>query len=95
MADEVERLVVAAFKEIVDKANVAVENAKEADEDVAPSMLKAAQALAKEGERALKRIEPICQKNYKDYGASFVDAVKENGKKACLICLATRIAYRG
>lgn len=80
MADEVERLVVAAFKEIVEKANVAIQNAKGADEDVSAPMLKAAQNLSKEGERALKRIEPLCRKNYDDYGHNFVDAVKEHGK---------------
>ncbi|KAI1336304.1 hypothetical protein F5Y15DRAFT_395220 [Xylariaceae sp. FL0016] len=77
MADEAERLVVAPFREIVEKGKTATENAKEAGDDAA-AMLKAAQNLVKEGERALKRIEPICAKNCEEYGANFVDAIKEN-----------------
>lgn len=80
MADEVERLILAPFKEIVEKANVAIANAESADDDVATSMLKAAQSLAKEGERALTRIEPLCAKNHEQYGTNFVDAIKEHGK---------------
>ncbi|KAK8090966.1 hypothetical protein PG994_000471 [Apiospora phragmitis] len=82
MADEVERLILAPFNEIVEKANVAIANAEGADEDVAASMLKAAQSLAKEGERALKRIEPLCDNNYEQYGTNFVDAVKEHDEIA-------------
>ncbi|KAK6853431.1 hypothetical protein PG995_010243 [Apiospora arundinis] len=82
MADEVERLVLAPFKEIVEKANIAISNASGADDDVATSMLKAAQSLAKEGERAIKRIEPLCAKNHEQYGTNFVDAVKEHDEIA-------------
>ncbi|KAK8051229.1 hypothetical protein PG993_002614 [Apiospora rasikravindrae] len=82
MADEVERLILAPFKEIVEKANVAIANAEGADEDVAASMLKAAQSLAKEGERALKKIEPLCAKNHEQYGTNFIDAVKEHDEIA-------------
>ncbi|KAI0020958.1 hypothetical protein F4780DRAFT_305804 [Xylariomycetidae sp. FL0641] len=83
MADEVERLVVAPFKEIVEKGNVAIENAaRGASQDVADAMLKAAQSLVKEGERAVKRIEPLCSKAFDDYGSNFVDAIKENDEIA-------------
>ncbi|ORY65486.1 uncharacterized protein BCR38DRAFT_484903 [Pseudomassariella vexata] len=78
MAEEVERLVVAPFREIVEKANQAIVNAGDADEHVSAPMLKAAQNLAKEGERALKKIEPLCKKNNDDYGSNFVDAIKEH-----------------
>ncbi|KAK8079780.1 hypothetical protein PG997_007598 [Apiospora hydei] len=84
MADEVERLILGPFKEIVEKANVAIANAEGADEHVAASMLKAAQSLAKEGERALKRIEPLCTKNHEQYGTNFVDAVKEH-ERLCIL----------
>lgn len=80
MADEVERLAIAPFREIVEKGNVAIENAPNADEETSPLMLKAAQNLVREGERALKRIEPLCTKNFDEYGVNFVDAIKENGK---------------
>ncbi|KAK8028913.1 hypothetical protein PG991_005969 [Apiospora marii] len=82
MTDEVERLILAPFKEIVEKANVAIANAEGADDDVAAPMLKAAQSLAKEGERALTRIEPLCAKNHEQYGTNFVDAVKEHDEIA-------------
>ncbi|KAI0386043.1 hypothetical protein F5Y04DRAFT_268710 [Hypomontagnella monticulosa] len=82
MADEVERLAIAPFREIVEKGNVAIENAPNADEETSPLMLKAAQNLVREGERALKRIEPLCTKNFEEYGVNFVDAIKENDEIA-------------
>ncbi|OTB03732.1 hypothetical protein M426DRAFT_12237 [Hypoxylon sp. CI-4A] len=82
MADEVERLAIAPFREIVEKGNVAIGNAPNADEETTPLMLKAAQNLAREGERALKRIEPLCTKNFEEYGLNFVDAIKENDEIA-------------
>ncbi|KAM0431849.1 hypothetical protein ACHAPT_005101 [Fusarium lateritium] len=71
--DDVADLVVTPFREIVDKGRTALENAG----DNKP-MLKAAQSLVKEGERALKRIEPLCRKLLDEYGSNFVDALKEN-----------------
>lgn len=84
MADEIERLVLSPFREIVEKANTAVENAEAADDESSGPMRKAAQALAKEGERALKKIVPLCDKNYEDYAANFVDAMKEHGESFLL-----------
>ncbi|RYO77950.1 hypothetical protein DL766_006204 [Monosporascus sp. MC13-8B] len=82
MADEAERLVTAPFREIVEKGNVALENAQNAEDEKAASMLKAAQSLVKEGDRALKRIEPLCTNNYSEYGTNFIDAVKEHDELA-------------
>lgn len=73
--DEVSDLVVTPFRDIVEKANAAVGNAGDN-----ASMLKAAQALLKEGERALKRIEPQCKKMLDEYGANFHNALKDNSK---------------
>lgn len=73
--DDVADLVVTPFRDIVDKGRTAVENA--GDDKV---MLKAAQSLVKEGERALKRIEPLCRKHLDEYGSNFLDALKENGE---------------
>ncbi|KAI2602842.1 hypothetical protein GGR54DRAFT_653198 [Hypoxylon sp. NC1633] len=80
MADEVERLAIAPFREIVEKGKIAIKNAPNADQVTSPLMLRAAQSLVREGERALKRIEPLCTKNLEEYGVNFVDAIKENGK---------------
>ncbi|KAI0852597.1 hypothetical protein F5Y00DRAFT_251173 [Daldinia vernicosa] len=82
MTDEVERLAIAPFREIVEKGNAAIENVPNADEETSPLMLKAAQNLVREGERALKRIEPLCTKNFEEYGVNFVDAIKENDEIA-------------
>lgn len=74
--DLVDDLVLTPFKEIVDKAATAVENAGDENAD----MLKASQTLLKEGQRALKRIEPLCKKQFEEYGTNFTDTLKENGK---------------
>jgi len=71
-------LVVAPFAEIADKGKTAVDNAKEADN---AAMLRAAQALVREGERALKKMEPLCRKHLDEFGSNFVDALKENGRQ--------------
>jgi len=68
-------LVLTPFKDVVEKGRVAANNAGDSQ-----PMLKAALALVKEGERALKRIEPLCKKHLDEYGSGFVDALKENGK---------------
>ncbi|KAJ4270274.1 hypothetical protein NW762_001950 [Fusarium torreyae] len=73
--DDVADLVITPFRDIVDKGRTAVENAG----DDKP-MLKAAQSLVKEGERALKRIEPLCRKHLDEYGSNFLDSLKENGE---------------
>ncbi|KAF5017973.1 hypothetical protein F66182_10067 [Fusarium sp. NRRL 66182] len=73
MDDDVADLVITPFRDIVDKGRTAVENA---GQDKA--MLKASQSLVKEGERALKRLEPLCRKHLDEYGPNFVDALKEN-----------------
>jgi hypothetical protein len=73
--EDADELVIVPFREIVEKGRQAVENAG----DQAPIMAKAAQALVKEGERGLKRIEPLCRKHAEDYGIAFVAALKDNG----------------
>lgn len=74
--DDVDELVITPFREIVEKGKLAIGNAG----DGQPIMAKAAQMLIKEGERGLKRIEPLCRKQFEDYGVAFVAALKDNGK---------------
>jgi len=69
-------LVLAPFGEIVEKGKTALDNAQVADDQI---MAKAAQALVREGERALKKIEPLCKKHFDEFSSNFVDALKENG----------------
>jgi hypothetical protein len=73
--DDIADLVLTPFRDIVEKGRTAVQNAG----DTQP-MLKASQALLKEGERALKRIEPLCKKHFDDYGPNFVAALRDNGE---------------
>lgn len=74
MIEAIEDLVLAPFRDIVVKGNLAAKNADDGGNDEMP---KAAQSLVKEGERALKKIEPLCLKKVEEYGISFVDAVKD------------------
>lgn len=79
MAEEVERLVLAQFREIVEKGKTAIGNVESAGDQAPAPMLKAAQNLVREGERALKKIEPISTGAYEEYGINFINAIKENG----------------
>lgn len=72
-----DELVFAPFRNIVSQGRIAIGNA---DGGRNNDMLKAAQSLVKEGERALKRIEPLCLKNYEDFGSVFVDTLKGDSK---------------
>ncbi len=76
MDEAVRDLVVAPFADTVEKGRAAADSARATDDQ---PMLKAAQALVKEGERALKKIEPLCQKNLEAFAANFVDALRGNG----------------
>lgn len=76
--DDVTDLVLTPFREIVEKGSLALENAGETQ-----PMAKAAQGLVREGERALKKIEPICKKLLDDYGTNFINALKDNGTFFC------------
>ncbi|RWA14703.1 hypothetical protein EKO27_g480 [Xylaria grammica] len=82
MAEEVERLVLAQFREIVEKGKTAIENVESAGDQAPVPMLKAAQNLVKEGEKALKKIEPVSTANYEEYGSNFINAIKENDEIA-------------
>ncbi|KAK0643545.1 hypothetical protein B0T16DRAFT_184666 [Cercophora newfieldiana] len=75
MDADVQDLVLSSFQDVVAKGRTALENATSAS---APRMQKAAQGLVSNGERALKKIEPLCKRQVEEYGGSFVDALKEN-----------------
>ncbi|KAK3687655.1 hypothetical protein B0T22DRAFT_405468 [Podospora appendiculata] len=75
MDDELKDLVLGPFQDVVAKAKTALKNAQDAD---SKPMQKAAQSLVNIGERALKRIEPVCRRQLDEYGPNFVDALKEN-----------------
>lgn len=72
-----DNFVLAPWKEIVLHGTVTVGNAGAAGDE---RMLKAAQGLVREGERALKRLEPLCKRNAEEFGAIFFNALKDNGR---------------
>ncbi|KAL2272609.1 hypothetical protein FJTKL_06278 [Diaporthe vaccinii] len=76
MNKTVDDLVLAPFGDIVAHGKVAISNAEDSGDG---EMLRAAQILVKEGERALKKVEPVCRKGCVEYGPRFVDALMENG----------------
>lgn len=76
MNKTVDDLLLAPFRDIVAHGEAAISNAEDSGDD---EMLRAAQALVKEGERALKKIEPVCRKGYDEYAQNFVDALMDNG----------------
>lgn len=81
MDEDVQNLVLAPFKGMVEKGTVAVEQGKDGDQTTWEQTRKFAQNLIKEGGRALKKLEPLCKKQWEEYGANFVAALKENGKQ--------------
>lgn len=74
--DILDDLVLGPFRDIREKGRTAVENAGDSQ-----PMLKSSQQLVREGERALKKIEPLCKKHLDIYGPNFMDALKDNGKR--------------
>jgi hypothetical protein len=72
--NEVSELVLRPFEEIVAKAALAARTARDAQ-----PILEASQSLAKEGERALKRLVPPYRAHFEKLGPVFIDALKENG----------------
>ncbi|KAJ3497044.1 hypothetical protein NLG97_g2199 [Lecanicillium saksenae] len=71
--DEVNVLTLKPFRDVVAEATAALENAGENE-----VMRKAAKKLLREGEKAVKLIEPHCAKRHAEYGDSFLNALREN-----------------
>lgn len=87
MAVDVEELIIGPFKEVVERGHEALANATDAQDeapDVAAQLSKAAQAVVREGERALKRLQPLWDAHVERHGDVFKDAVAANGERAPL-----------
>lgn len=86
MAVDIEELIIAPIREVVDRGKEAVANAESADDrdddadDVTKRMAKAGKALVREGERALKRLQPLWDDQVKKYGDAFRTAMDKNGE---------------
>lgn len=79
MDESIRDLILAPFRDLVAQGRIACGNADVANNDDMRTM---AQSLVREGERALKRLEPLCQKKYSDFGAVFMNALKDDGKNS-------------
>ncbi|KAL2214125.1 hypothetical protein CC79DRAFT_1392006 [Sarocladium strictum] len=71
--NDVAPLVLAPFHEIVSRGQEALANAGDSQ-----PMREAAQSLVKEGERAIRKIEPLVKKYITEYDVNFHMALKEN-----------------
>lgn len=83
MAIDAEELVINPFKEVVERGHDVVSNAHGAQDDdleLAKQMTKAGQAIVREGERALKRLQPLWDTHVQKYGDQFKEAIRQNGK---------------
>ncbi|KAG7148366.1 hypothetical protein HYQ46_002771 [Verticillium longisporum] len=82
MAIQTEQLVTRPFSEIIERGNEAIaqaEDVSDEDEDVSWRMLKAGQALVKEGERAMKRLVPMVKDQTPEFGDALKDLMTRDG----------------
>lgn len=90
MAVDVEELIITPFQEVVERGQDAVTNAQAAEDDdpeMATQMARAAQALVKEGDRALKRLQPIWDAHVDKFGDAFKDAIRDSGESCSQYCI--------
>lgn len=82
MGVDAEDLIIQPFKELVERGNEAIRNAEDAgatDPDGAKQMLKSANSIVKEGDRALQRLQPLWTSQVAKYGDAFTQAIGDNG----------------
>lgn len=82
MGVDAEVLILGPFKEVIERGNEAVANADGASGDhveLATTMLKAAQGVVKEGERALKKLRPLWDEQVGKYGDAFKNGLTQDG----------------
>jgi hypothetical protein len=87
MGVDAEELIVRPFREVVDRGNEAVANAEgyadaenAARSELSERMLRAARAVVREGDRAVKRIQPIWDGQVEKYGDAFKNAMMDQGE---------------
>ncbi|KAL1853668.1 hypothetical protein Daus18300_011704 [Diaporthe australafricana] len=81
MGVDAEELILSPFHEVVDRGNEAVANAQSAaeeDAELSQLMAKAGVAVVREGERALKRLQPLWDGQVDKYGDAFKDSLSQN-----------------
>jgi hypothetical protein len=86
MAVDIEELIIAPFREVVDRGKEAAANADAAvqdgddDDESAKRMAKAAKGVVREGERALRRLQPLWDDQVEKHGDTFKAAMGKNGE---------------
>ncbi|KAJ9155683.1 SH3 domain-containing protein [Pleurostoma richardsiae] len=81
MGIDAEELIIRPFQEVVERGKEAVANAEavaEEDEILSSRMVKAANAIVREGERALKRLKPLWDGQVEKFGDAFKDGMSKN-----------------
>lgn len=81
MGVDAEELILSPFHEVVDRGKEAVANAQGAaddDAELSRLMAKAGVAVVKEGERALKRLQPLWDSQVDKYGDVFKENLSQN-----------------
>ncbi|KAJ0115862.1 hypothetical protein J7T55_004031 [Diaporthe amygdali] len=81
MGVDAEELILNPFQEVVDRGKEAVSNAESAageDAELSRLMAKAGVAVVREGERALKRLQPLWDGQVEKYGDAFKDSLSQN-----------------
>lgn len=95
MAVDVDELLITPFEEVVEKGRDAAANAEAAqgdDPELSKQMSKMAQAVVREGERALKRLQPLWDSHVEKYGEAFKESIRANGElTARYVCSAVRL----
>jgi hypothetical protein len=85
MAIHAEEILLQPLREVVERGKEAVANG-EGSTNLHRKLASAGQALQKEGERALKKVQQPWNAHIAKYGAVFTDGVMENGKKSSIYC---------
>ena len=84
MGVDVEDLFIRPFRDVVALGTAAAANAAlgaDGEPESSERMGKAAQSLVKEGERALKKLQPIWDAQVEKYGQAFRDAIMLQGRQ--------------
>lgn len=105
MGVDADELIIRPFREVIERGNEALANAGEEGNDhrdggsedvdnVHGQLAKAGHALVREGERALKRLQPIWDGQVEKYGDAFKDAMLQQGRfgwlPSFLLCVFVR-----
>lgn len=87
MAVDAEDLIIQPFKELVQRGKEAIKSAQDAQDahhdgisvETTNQMLKSANGVVKEGERALQKLYPLWASQLERYGEAFLEAINNNG----------------